>query len=338
MSGDPGKPGAGALTEPRANDPQSGPSREGAPLQNARKSTRPDTGTLRRCKEEFLLAYTLLTRLPAPVFTVRTSAKLATALWAFPLVGTVLGAGIAAVLVGLTPLFGAVSAAFAACTAGVMGTGALHEDGLADFCDGVGGARARERKLEIMRDSRIGTYGVLALVLSVGMTVAGLVELATSVDGIVAAAGMANSAGAPLRAGACVAMLLVLITAGSRLAVTVVLAALEPARDDGLARMLDGIAPGTCARAWGPFLPISVVAIAVMAAVLPWPVGLVLGSACALAVVLAVLGAGCVMTRLARTYLGGYTGDVLGAAIAISFVSALLACVAVARIAPTFWL
>ncbi|WP_338320010.1 adenosylcobinamide-GDP ribazoletransferase, partial [Bradyrhizobium ottawaense] len=56
--------------------------------------------------------------------------------------------------------------------------GALHEDGLADTADGLGGGRTRERKLEIMRDSRIGTYGVCALILSFGLRWSALAAIA----------------------------------------------------------------------------------------------------------------------------------------------------------------
>ena len=61
------------------------------------------------------------------------------------------------------------AAALLAVAAGIAATGALHEDGLADTADGFGGGRDRERKLAIMRDSAHGTYGIVALVLSIGL-------------------------------------------------------------------------------------------------------------------------------------------------------------------------
>ena len=64
------------------------------------------------------------------------------------------------------------------CSPGSLLTGALHEDGLADTADGFGGGRDREQKLAIMRDSRLGTFGVLALVLSVGLRAAALARSA----------------------------------------------------------------------------------------------------------------------------------------------------------------
>jgi adenosylcobinamide-GDP ribazoletransferase len=74
----------------------------------------------------------------------------------FPLVGALVGGAIAGLIVAATPLLG-IDVAFL--------TGAFHEDGLADTCDGLGGGRTRERALEIMRDSRIGSYGAISLIL-----------------------------------------------------------------------------------------------------------------------------------------------------------------------------
>src|SRR5271168_821970 len=99
----------------------------------------------------------LLTRLPVGR---SGGSDLARTVWAFPVVGLVVG-----LLGGLVywalarlgvPAFLAASWAFVAI---LLVTGAFHEDGLADTVDGFGGGRTRERKLEIMRDSRIGAYG-----------------------------------------------------------------------------------------------------------------------------------------------------------------------------------
>ncbi|MGR3513720.1 MAG: adenosylcobinamide-GDP ribazoletransferase [Paracoccaceae bacterium] len=119
---------------------------------------------------EAQLAAMMLTRIPVgqianPVPTLPQS------VWAFPIVGAGIG-----LVTGTT--FGAASAvglpllaaAFLALVVSALLTGGLHEDGLADTADGFGGGATRERKLEIMRDSRIGTYGVLALILVTGLT------------------------------------------------------------------------------------------------------------------------------------------------------------------------
>ncbi|MEM9430441.1 MAG: adenosylcobinamide-GDP ribazoletransferase [Pseudomonadota bacterium] len=121
------------------------------------------------------LAVQFLTRLPLPV---RYSPEaLAHAPRYFPLAGGLVGAVAAGVFWALSaPLGGSVAALLAIAAAGLL-TGGLHEDGLADLFDGLGGGRSAERALEIMRDSRIGSYGVLALLLVVGLQVALLVRL-----------------------------------------------------------------------------------------------------------------------------------------------------------------
>lgn len=83
----------------------------------------------------------------------------------WPLVGWLTGGVMAAVYVCVSSFLPSVIAIILALVARVMLTGALHEDGFADFCDGFGGGTTRERTLEIMKDSHIGTYGVLGLIL-----------------------------------------------------------------------------------------------------------------------------------------------------------------------------
>jgi adenosylcobinamide-GDP ribazoletransferase len=108
----------------------------------------------------------LLTRLPIRVDGARAAGRGAAAAWAWPVAGAVVGAmGAAAAAValalGLTPPI----AAAIALGAQMMVTGALHEDGLADTADGLWGGWDKARRLAIMKDSHIGTYGVLALLL-----------------------------------------------------------------------------------------------------------------------------------------------------------------------------
>ena len=114
-------------------------------------------------RDDLVAAFMLLTRLPVARFGCGEQ-DLAAAVWAFPLVGMTIGAlgGLvywAASWLGSPPLLSAVWS----LAAMLMATGALHEDGLADTVDGFGGGRTLSRKLEIMRDSRIGSYGALAL-------------------------------------------------------------------------------------------------------------------------------------------------------------------------------
>ena len=127
------------------------------------------------------LALSLLSRLPVPVDHSRAGERAATAAWAYPLVG----AGLAGLTGGLAWALSAAGlppgpAAGLVLVAQVMLTGALHEDGLADSADGLWGGWERERRLEIMRDSRIGAYGVLALGLSLLLRWACLVAMETN--------------------------------------------------------------------------------------------------------------------------------------------------------------
>lgn len=120
----------------------------------------------------FRLALQFLTRLkvaaPYSAEAMRRSPR-----W-YPGVGIVVGL-IGALVYGLGCwLLSPLLAVFLAVASGIVVTGALHEDGFADACDGLGGVRPKERVLEIMRDSRIGTYGVLGLLLMVGGRVTAL--------------------------------------------------------------------------------------------------------------------------------------------------------------------
>jgi len=125
------------------------------------------------------VAFVLLTRLPMPALPDHAFANGARAVWAYPLVGLVLGiigcgvGGLASML-GLPPML----TAGLTLVALVMMTGAMHEDGLADTADGLWGGHDPARRLEIMKDSRIGAYGVLALILVMGLRWLGLAEVA----------------------------------------------------------------------------------------------------------------------------------------------------------------
>ena len=228
---------------------------------------------------EVRVAMMLLTRLPmgrmsGPVPT------LAQAGWAFPLAGAVVGgigwaAFALAVGLGLPPAVCAVLAV----VAGVLVTGGLHEDGLADLADGLGGGRDRAGKLEIMRDSRIGSYGVLALGLVILLKVQAIAAL-PNVPALVWA--------------------FVAFAAVSRAAMLAAMAALPPARPDGLGRMagLDG----------GWRLPAGLGA----ALVLSLPMVAAFGAPALAILILAAL-VGAIPAWLANRQLGGQTGDVLGA-------------------------
>jgi adenosylcobinamide-GDP ribazoletransferase len=95
----------------------------------------------------------------------------------FPMVGAVLGVVLAALAAALLPHFGAWPTALLVLSASMLLTGGFHEDGLADTADALGGAFDREKLFLILKDSRVGTYGAAALMVSLGLRAALLVEL-----------------------------------------------------------------------------------------------------------------------------------------------------------------
>lgn len=120
-------------------------------------------------------AFLLLSRIPVIWyrFPEERPPDFISSLWAFPLVGLAIGACSGFVLLaGQMLLLPTIVIAIAGLTAMVMLSGAMHEDGLADMADGFGGGRDTEAKIRIMHDSRIGSYGVLAMILSVAMRIA----------------------------------------------------------------------------------------------------------------------------------------------------------------------
>jgi adenosylcobinamide-GDP ribazoletransferase len=124
-------------------------------------------------------AVTFLTRIPLPYPEGTPPANLARAQRVFPLVGAAIGAAVGLFYLGLR-IVGVPDLAGAglALAASVLLTGALHEDGLADVADGFGGGGDVAAKLDIMRDSRLGTYGVLALMVSFVVKLSALGALA----------------------------------------------------------------------------------------------------------------------------------------------------------------
>lgn len=146
--------------------------------------------------KDILIAAILLTRLPLPPQPKEAFDTQSRTVWAFPLVG--LGLGCAGALLfwvaqsaGLPPL----ACAGLALALMTLATGAMHEDGLADTADGLWGGFTRDRRLEIMKDSRIGAYGVLALIFITGLR---WVALATAGPVALIASATASRAAMPL--------------------------------------------------------------------------------------------------------------------------------------------
>jgi adenosylcobinamide-GDP ribazoletransferase len=230
-------------------------------------------------RADLLAAFMLLTRLPVGRFARQGGRfDLGRCVWAFPVVGFTVGA-IGACLYWLLHRAGVAPLLAAAWTlAGTLAaTGALHEDALTDTADGFGGGATRARKLEIMRDSRIGSYGALALLLSVIIRVAALAQL-----------------GAPARVAAAMIASAILGRSG----MLVLLLVLSPARTDGMGASVGR--PG----GWTAVVGLGLAGL-VPLLVLPFIPGVT--------VVIFALGCSLAVTKLAAGQIGGYTGDVLGA-------------------------
>lgn len=231
---------------------------------------------LRGLWDDLLLAVSFLTRLPVPFCPPYVEGGLARAMRVFPLAGAVVGLLGGAVFAAAHMVLPPLAAALLAVLTTILLTGALHEDGLADTADGLGARGGRERRLEVMRDSRSGAYGVLALVFTVGLRGAALAAAPSALAGL----------GAMMAAAAF-----------SRACVPAVMQVLPPARADGLG-----------AGAGNPHAGIAATALVLGGGLAGAGAGL--AAAPAILVSLAVVAA---LTVLARRQFGGYTGDILGA-------------------------
>ncbi len=128
----------------------------------------------------FFIALQFLTRCPVPRWVGFEPAWLQQCARWFPAVGTLVGAFAALVLWAALQAWPPAIAVGLSMATSVWLTGGFHEDGWADTCDGLGGAVSRERSLAIMKDSRIGSYGALGLVLMLGLKAASLQALAAT--------------------------------------------------------------------------------------------------------------------------------------------------------------
>ncbi len=126
----------------------------------------------------FFLALQFFTRIPIPAWVGYDPAWMNASARYYPVVGLVVGGFGASVLIAAGQVLPASVAVGLSMAATVWLTGGFHEDGLADTCDGLGGAVDRERALTIMKDSRLGSYGALGLFFVLGLKAVALYELA----------------------------------------------------------------------------------------------------------------------------------------------------------------
>lgn len=254
-----------------------------------------------RLREElvlFLLALQFLTRLPLPAELGWSPERFAATPRWYPAVGALLGAIRGLVWLAAAALFPPVIAALLTVAAGLLATGAFHQDGLADTIDGLGGGSSRERVLAIMRDSRIGTYGAAALGLALALEVACLASLPTTL----------------------VPPALVAAEAASRAALVGVVADSTYVREEGVGKPVAGGVSSTgllIASACGLLATLPFAGLAGWGAWGAGLLGLLLGRA--------------LVRRAFEKRLGGYTGDCLGAVQQAAFLGFLLGAVAGSR-------
>lgn len=144
---------------------------------------------IRRELNLFICALQFLTRIPTPQLKAFDPAWIQTSARYYSLVGMIVGAISATVMFAASHLASPLVAALVAIAASMALTGCFHEDGLADCADGIGGGTTRERRLEIMKDSRLGTYGASVLFLNLMIRAACLAAL-IAVSPILAAIAM----------------------------------------------------------------------------------------------------------------------------------------------------
>lgn len=249
----------------------------------------------------FLTAIQFLTRVPVPNLKDFQPDWTARSARYFPLVGALIGLASGGVLLAASQVWTGALPALLATGFGILLTGAFHEDGLADTADGLGGGQTPERRLEIMKDSRLGTYGVLALGLTLAIKVAALSQLAPAF--ILVALVAAHAGG---RGGAVLVMRL-FPYAGDRASAKV-----KP--------VAEGVSPGEVSVA------LLFAALAVLPAAFVAPVAtagaILAGSLCAT-----------LMALQARRLIGGWVGDTLGACeqafeigFLVAFVGIVVAC------------
>jgi adenosylcobinamide-GDP ribazoletransferase len=226
--------------------------------------------------DDFKTAVSFLTRLPMPHPEGAMPPNFVRAQRMFPIVGALIGAAVGLLCLGLRHIgVPDLAAAALALGAAAMLTGALHEDGLADVADGFGGGRDVAAKLEIMRDSRLGTYGALVLLVSFATKLSALAAIPDGyvVQSLIAAHALARG-------------------------VLPWMAISQPyARTDGLAANAGRPDAATAAMAAAFAFAIAWLSLSFVNALL--------------AAIMAAAGA-IGMAWLARRQIGGQTGDVLG--------------------------
>jgi len=237
---------------------------------------------------EIKLAITLLTRIPIGSIKGEVPAISVTG-WVWPIIGLLIGLASGGVyLLGSYLNFPPPISALLSISISILLTGGLHEDGLADVADGFGGGHTKERKLEIMRDSRVGTYGILALIISVGFRV---ITVACFTEPLVAFSAI------------------LLTSAISRTAMILALSFMPVARNDGMGHTASDKSNQKIA-----YIALGIMSVGMI------PIGFVISFSIFVILIISCTLFGWVAIR----QIGGQTGDVLGTMQQIAEVTTLL--------------
>ena len=245
-------------------------------------------------------AFLLLSRIPVTWYSFPDDRPpdFISSLWAFPLVGLVIGgSGGLVMLAGQLLTLPPVVAAVGGLAAMVMMSGAMHEDGLADMADGFGGGRDAESKVRIMHDSRIGSYGVLALILAVAMRIGLYISLLAAFSGMT------------------LVMFMAAVQATARFQPVLQLSAFRVSPHASLAQLTGR--PGATRLATSALLCLV-------------PLAWLLGPVMATVIALPGLAVGIYLGRLTTRHVEGLTGDVMGATIILAEIIMLICWAALA--------
>jgi adenosylcobinamide-GDP ribazoletransferase len=238
---------------------------------------------------DFLIALVFLTRLPLRLSFQFDMSSVGRASRCFPLVGVVVGGLSGTVYYGAHSLnFPPLVAAFLALAVQVWLTGALHEDAFGDIADGFGGGIDKDKKMEIMRDSRVGTYAVIALILVIGMKAGAITAFDNPASGFA---------------------IILCAAVVSRAMLTFGLYLMPSARKDGLGASAGR--PGIMVAIWALLFCLIIPVI-------------ILGPFTASIGIFAAMLAAAIMGIIAYRQIGGQTGDVLGSLQQVSETSFLI--------------
>lgn len=252
---------------------------------------------LRKIHADLYCGLSFFTRLPLQwLYRSDFPFSFGRAVWAWPWVGCIIGLIISAIFnIACQFFLSAWIVGFLTLGALFLLTGGLHEDGLADMADGFGGGKDKAHKLEIMRDSRLGSYGVLTLFIILGLQVSALSFLARNHTHVVS--------------------ILMIAAILSRISMLLPICCSQPARSDGLASSLITIPR--------PSMLIALLStLLLIFALTSWTAAIIY------IILSGIISAG--MTLYSQKHIQGYTGDILGAiqtlvATAILITSTLLA-------------